>query len=1590
MTAIPYPPPATPTSAATITAALVCDAGACPCQRTANRGSGLTHCPTHNDKSPSLSVSLREGRTLWNCKAGCPQDAVRAALVERGLWHAGPQLSVVPATVRPRRRRQLSAPTITEYPYRDADSALVAMHERHERVGEKKQFVWRLPNGQVSHGDIREADLPIYRLPELLAAPLEEPVILTEGERAADAARAHGFTACSLPGGASQRDFGQALEALRGRCLVLWPDNDAPGLTFMAHVGAALAGIAVEVRQLAIPGQLPKGDAWDYFASGHSAEELTSAIAGAGPPVAPSAPRPIAGPALNLSALTVELDALPDDEGRHARIRMLAPRMAALAEVERQTWRDTFHRRYHFGKGDFAALVRDAEQREPAGRGPLRPLTNDAEYERIDGESSFWLDKDRTAIYRKEAGGKYTPHIEWTPKVGAWGQITGEEPGRARWYDVTVGSQKERAFHAELVSGAVWERFPEAGGSAGRRNIGLLYNTVMQVVRGTTPSLGFAHLGWEEVNGEPVYITAGACIGTAGGRTDIEVAVSGALTGYALPTPPEGDALREAVRASLSLLELAPLTVTAPLLGVIALAPLREPLGAERPDFVLWLHGASGAHKSELAALAAAHYGPFTRQTLPARFDDTPNSLELLLNGAKDALLVVDDYRAGHSPAETHAMDATAAKLLRSAGNGSGKNRMSRDGSLRPERPPRTLALATGERLPEGHSTLARLFSVPVPPDAVDIARLTAAQGARELFPQAMAGYIQYLATHMGDLRGELPARFRDMREMLHGTSSHAREPGQVAHLLVGLGVFLEYAATIGALDAASQRELLSNATAALLELAEAHAATLLAERPVEQFLALIEGALVSRKAYLTDDSGGPPVEATSYGWERMSRGDYELEYRHSGERIGVLRKDLILLFPEPTYRLVRRLAQEQGRIFPVEQRTLWKRLDEDGAIIPQIEAGGRRYEVKVRIGDTRPRVVRLLRTLVSGNDDGGQPAEPNMPPTDGGPDEASPAEWMDVPAAPESDPEPTPPLASALSAELEDPPAEEEPEATEHAAPVGPVPETRRARCMYPAHAPSDWRSDRGVWVCGVCHPNPAETAPLDSLPNAGDEVPLAPIAAPSATGETLPSSLEVKKQRPPREDRRPIAVLDAGGIWQMDGATPVLRTIDIAADIAGVGQLFDLARAAGVGQLWVHASWLRAHELPATAPRNERGDLVEAGEHPFFANASAWDIQPAGVLSWWLHGFQRGVYGAVDIAIPAYNAAAGAWLSWDTATDGPTLLRALAYFETATGTRARRSPGSTGTGLMRALHSSPHGLSIEPPAALPPPVMRNVEVEPVCTRPLSAEERSRRYVHSYDKNAQFLGACSSLALGFGEAEHTAAGPVPFDRTRPGYWRARLLFPTLPAFPEAWLGLGEEHWYTTPTITLALELGASVAIAESYTWPEHHRALEPWYKRLRDARAALTSDGERFPDSDARELACAAVKAVYTQSIGWLSSRLWAREGHALYRPDWRDAIIAQARANLLRTAESCTAAGVPPFMVGADCLYFTSNEPDPVRALPPALTLGQTLRDFKVKDAAVPLADLLPLLDSPSVRVGDIQRELNRRGGRDRGALA
>ncbi len=146
------------------------------------------------------------------------------------------------------RHPKLGTPSKT-WQIRDHGGSLWAVHARFDPPDDKKVVLW-WRNDRWSLEGLSLKDLPLWGSESLQEASISAPVYLTEGEKAAEALRGAGVPTVATVTGSSSAPELQALEVLRDRQVVLWPDRDTPGRKHMDKVAAALEGIAAEVRML--------------------------------------------------------------------------------------------------------------------------------------------------------------------------------------------------------------------------------------------------------------------------------------------------------------------------------------------------------------------------------------------------------------------------------------------------------------------------------------------------------------------------------------------------------------------------------------------------------------------------------------------------------------------------------------------------------------------------------------------------------------------------------------------------------------------------------------------------------------------------------------------------------------------------------------------------------------------------------------------------------------------------------------------------------------------------------------------------------------------------------------------------------------------------------------------------------------------------------------------------------------------------------------------------------------------------------------------------------------------------------------------
>jgi len=254
----------------------------CNCDPKGTGQGWQSHCPAHNDRSPSLSIGEgAEGRALIKCHAGCSADAICEAigLHPRDLMPPSNGKLSMPSTStatkhtrgkQAHHRRDGSKSSIAEtYDYCDECGVLLLQVVRYEPKG----FRQRRP---MSNGNwtwsVKGVQVIPYRLPELLAKP-RESVFVVEGEKDVDNLASIDVIATCNAGGAGKWTAEHA-EFLRGRHVIAVADNDDPGRDHGKRVATTLHGVATSVRILELPKLLAKSDISDWLTAGGTKDEL--------------------------------------------------------------------------------------------------------------------------------------------------------------------------------------------------------------------------------------------------------------------------------------------------------------------------------------------------------------------------------------------------------------------------------------------------------------------------------------------------------------------------------------------------------------------------------------------------------------------------------------------------------------------------------------------------------------------------------------------------------------------------------------------------------------------------------------------------------------------------------------------------------------------------------------------------------------------------------------------------------------------------------------------------------------------------------------------------------------------------------------------------------------------------------------------------------------------------------------------------------------------------------------------------------------------------------------------------------------------
>ncbi len=279
----------------------------------ASAGKGKAKCPAHDDRKPSLEIDEDGGKPLVWCGAGCSQYAVITALTKRGFWFDNGERREYEPPARPSGKQadkrpiipvppdappmsfklpELGGYPVAKWAYHEFTGALVGYIARWNVRGDKTflpiTFCELANNERAWRSKGIPEPRPLYRLPRLVKRT-DRPIIVVEGEKAADAAQRlfDDYAVTTAMHGAKspgKTDW----SPVSGRNVVIWPDNDPPGMAYAETVMALCeAAGAMSVTIVTLPDRLPSGwDLADPLPGGMSVDDLRGLLGEKPPPPA--------------------------------------------------------------------------------------------------------------------------------------------------------------------------------------------------------------------------------------------------------------------------------------------------------------------------------------------------------------------------------------------------------------------------------------------------------------------------------------------------------------------------------------------------------------------------------------------------------------------------------------------------------------------------------------------------------------------------------------------------------------------------------------------------------------------------------------------------------------------------------------------------------------------------------------------------------------------------------------------------------------------------------------------------------------------------------------------------------------------------------------------------------------------------------------------------------------------------------------------------------------------------------------------------------------------------------------------------------
>src|SRR6266567_1390713 len=455
------------------------------------------------------------------------------------------------------------------------------------------------------------------------------------------------------------------------------------------------------------------------------------------------------------------------------------------------------------------------------------------------------------------------------------------------------------------------------------------------------------------------------------------------------------------------------------------------------------------------------------------------------------------------------------------------------------------------------------------------------------------------------------------------------------------------------------------------------------------------------------------------------------------------------------------------------------------------------------------------------------------------------------------------------------------------------------------------------------------------------------------------------------------------------MGGGKRALQSIPVPPQMSDWSTLFTQAVQAGLTSVWV----MPGSRFSREASRSSLEQIDSVWE--VVATYSQLDLARPLCASVWrkLRAVRQGA--VLSLTFPEY----GGW-EWQV-PDATALLATVTYLEHALGIPVNCSPEQLALDLLKSLtvetDASQVSLTRPPTVDLRSLPTSNGQTLPILesarpvvwTRPLMIAEWRLKYLHKYERNTLDLESSTEVQLGAGDPLYSANGRA-YDGKMPGIWRVKAETAGSIFDGKRLPSCIHGEWMSTPEVKCCTDIAYQVHVTEGYYWPESHRTLERWATTLQKALQRFKLVNTTYRHAPARSNASHTIQAIAQLGIEKLAdfaplAGKQEKTPGGLYRPDWWAQIVGQSRASVFAHLVTLVGRGSMPVLVDRHTLWFVSNDPNPLTAVPglapekpggykaayeAPLTLSSEIKEaFRTSNNATQLALMLDALAKEKV---------------------